>query len=101
MEFRILGPLEVRDCDRTLALGGAKQRALLAVLLLRVGQPVSMDQLVDALWPESPREEGVKALQVAISRLRRALGEDGVLATRAPGYELRVGDGELDSACFE
>src|SRR4051794_19155077 len=101
MQFQILGPLEVRDGDRAVALGGAKQRALLALLLLRANQRVSMDRLVDALWPESARDEGIKALQVAVSRLRRALDDDGVLVTRAPGYEMRVEEGELDADWFE
>src|ERR687893_628656 len=101
MEFQILGPLEVRDGDRSVALGGAKQRALLAMLLLRANEPVAMDRLVDALWPESPRSEAINALQVAVSRLRRSLGGNGMLATRAPGYELRIRDEDLDAARFE
>jgi DNA-binding SARP family transcriptional activator len=101
MDYRILGPLEVRDGDRAVALGGAKQRALLALLLLRANEAVATDQLLEALWPASPREEGVKALQVAVSRLRRALGSAATLTTRRPGYALRVGDGELDAVRFE
>ena len=68
MDFRILGPLEVRDGDRQLALGGTRQRALLGLLLLHANEVVSSDRLVDELWGEA---EGSKALQVAVSRLRR------------------------------
>ena len=62
---------------------------------------MSTDRLVDALWPRSPPDEGVKALQVAVSRLRRALGADGTLITRAPGYELRVEPDGLDADRYE
>jgi DNA-binding SARP family transcriptional activator len=91
MDFRILGPLEVYDGERRVALGGAKQRALLGLLLLHANEVVSSDRLVDELWGEADRS---KALQVAVSRLRKAIGPD-VLVTRPPGYELRV---ERDSS---
>src|ERR687885_455181 len=88
MESRILGPLAVRDGDRQLALGGARQRALLGLLLVHANEVVSSDRLVDALWNEAGLAEGSKALQVAVSRLRKVIGPD-VLLTRTPGYELR------------
>ncbi len=97
LRFRILGPLEVHDGEQPVALGGAKQRALLALLLLRAGEVVSSDRLVDELWGEADRS---KALQVAVSRLRKVIGAD-VLVTRPPGYELRVGAGKLDLHRFE
>jgi DNA-binding SARP family transcriptional activator len=100
MEFRILGPLEVLDGDRPLALGGPKQRALLAVLLLHANDVVAVERLVDELWGESPPATVAKSVQVYVSRLRRELGEDR-LRTRAPGYTLRVEPGELDAARFE
>src|SRR5512132_4232473 len=91
MDFRILGPLEVFDCDRRLALGGTKQRALLGLLLLHANEVVSSDRLVDELWDEAGLAEGSKALHVAVSRLRRALepepasgGERQVLVTSPP-----------------
>ena len=74
MDFRILGPLEVRDGDRRLALGGARQRALLALLLAHANEVVSSDRLIDELWGDEPPES--KALQVAVSRLRKVLGPD-------------------------
>jgi DNA-binding SARP family transcriptional activator len=100
MEFRILGPLEVADDGRLLALGGTKQRALLALLLLRANEVVSRDRLIDELWGGSPPDSGKTALQVHVSQLRKVLGRDLIL-TQPPGYLIRVGDGELDLHRFE
>jgi DNA-binding SARP family transcriptional activator/class 3 adenylate cyclase/tetratricopeptide (TPR) repeat protein len=95
MEFRILGPLEVLDNGRVVDVGAAKQRALLAVLLLNANRVVSTDSLIEALWGERPPATAQKALQVYVSQLRKAVGRDRIL-TRSPGYELGVGPGELD-----
>src|SRR5213079_2586582 len=95
MDFRILGPLEVVAPDGPVPLGGAKQRALLAVLLLRANEVVSTDRLIDAIWGEEPPETAAKALQVHVSQLRKALGPD-VIRTQAPGYALELAAGELD-----
>jgi DNA-binding SARP family transcriptional activator/tetratricopeptide (TPR) repeat protein len=100
MEFRILGPLEVLDDGRPIDVGAAKQRALLAVLLLNANRVVASDQLIEALWGERAPGTAQKALQVYVSQLRKALGRDRIL-TRAPGYELRVELGELDLERFE
>ena len=100
MEFRILGPLEVLDDGRTVDIGAAKQRALLAVLLLNANRVVSNDQLIEALWGERAPETAQKALQVYVSQLRKSLGRDRIV-TRTPGYELRVESGELDLERFE
>ena len=100
MEFRILGPLEVISDGQALDLGGAKQRALLAVLLLNPNEVVSRDRLIDALWEENPPDTAQKALQVHVSRLRRLLGGDRIV-TRAPGYAIRVDQDELDAERFE
>jgi DNA-binding SARP family transcriptional activator/DNA-binding beta-propeller fold protein YncE len=100
MEFRILGPLEVEDDGRLLALGGAKQRALLAVLLLHANEVVSRDRLIDELWGGSPPETASTALQVHVSQLRKELGRD-VIVTQAPGYRIRVEPGGLDVERFE
>src|SRR5688572_7555925 len=97
MEFRILGPLEVLDDGRRVDLGGAKQRALLAVLLLNPNQVVSTDRLIDALWDDDPPEQARKTLQVYVSQLRKAIGRDRI-ETRSPGYLVRVGEHELDLA---
>ena len=87
IEFRILGPFEVLEHDRALALGGPKVRALLAVLLLHRGEVVSTDRLIDALWGEHASATAAKTVQVYVSNLRKALG-DGVLITRGRGYVL-------------
>jgi DNA-binding SARP family transcriptional activator len=100
MEFRILGPLEVTSKGQVLDLGGAKQRALLAMLLLHPNQVVSRDRLVDALWEENPPNTAQKALQVHVSKLRGQLGRDRIV-TKAPGYAIRVEPGELDVERFE
>jgi len=64
MEFRVLGPLEVRDSGQSLALGGAKQRSLLALLLLNANEVVSVDRLVNEVWGERPPATAISTLQV-------------------------------------
>ena len=88
-EFRLLGSLEAVDSGRSLALGGHRQRAVLAVLLLRHGEVVSVDAIVDAVWGEQVPKTAVAYLQNCISRLRTQLGYE-TIETRAPGYALRV-----------
>src|SRR5262245_18872183 len=100
MEFRILGPLEVRDGEEPVAIGGGRQRALLAILLLRPNEAVCNDTLIDELWHGEPPETARKAIQVHVSGLRKVLGEDRIV-TQAPGYRLRVEPGELDLDRFE
>jgi DNA-binding SARP family transcriptional activator/tetratricopeptide (TPR) repeat protein len=100
MEFRILGPLEVVVDGRSLDLGAAKQRALLAVLLLEGNRVVSTDRLIDALWGEHAPETASKALQVYVSQLRKLLGSDRIV-TRTPGYQLRLEPEELDLDRFQ
>lgn len=99
MEFLILGPLEVVDEGQPLDLGGAKQRALLAALLLDANRVVTSDRLIEALWEEEPPETAQKALQVYVSQLRKLLGKER-LQTKASGYQLRVAGEELDLECF-
>ena len=99
MDFRLLGPLDVRDGERTITLGGRRQRALLAMLLLHANEVVSVDRLCDAMWGDQLPATGVKTVQIHVSRLRRTLGADRVV-TRAPGYLLRVEDGETDAQRF-
>ena len=100
MEFRILGPLEVSDGGGQVSLGGGKPRALLAVLLLHPNEVVSADRLIDELWGEDSPERAAAALRVNVSRLRKALSQD-VLATKSPGYVIRVEPEELDLHRFE
>jgi YVTN family beta-propeller protein len=100
VEFRILGPLEVEDDGRVLPLGGAKQRALLALLLLHANEVVSRDRLIDDIWGERAPETAATALQGYVSGLRKAVGVERIL-TRAPGYLLQVDSNEVDLARFE
>ena len=100
MEFRVLGPLEVREDGRVLPLGGGKEAALLTLLLLRGGETISIDRLIDALWAERPPASAAKSIHVYVSHLRRLLG-DGRLVTRGRGYALELRDDELDLARFE
>jgi DNA-binding SARP family transcriptional activator len=102
MQFRILGPLEVADGDAVIPLAGAKQRGLLAILLLSANETVSSDRLIDELWGGQPPESGRTALQVRVSQLRKALGAAGdAIDTRAPGYVLRLEPEQLDLDRFE
>ncbi len=73
MDFRILGPLEALDEGRPVRVGGGKQRALLALLLLHSNEPLSTDRLIDELWGEQPPGTAAKNVQVYVSRLRKAL----------------------------
>jgi DNA-binding SARP family transcriptional activator/ABC-type branched-subunit amino acid transport system substrate-binding protein len=100
VEFRILGPFEVVEGDRQLALGGPKQRAVLAILLLHRGEVVSTDRLIDELWGERPPSKATKTVQVYVSNLRKALG-DGLLVTEGRGYLLRTTAGQLDLDRFD
>ena len=98
MQFGILGPLEVTVNGRPLALGGARAREVLATLLVHCNRAVTSDQLVDELWPGKSAGKATASLQVRLSELRRLLrsaeGCADRLATRPPGYLLRVGTGE-------
>jgi DNA-binding SARP family transcriptional activator len=101
MQFRILGPLVVDDDRRQIPLGGARQRALLAILLLHRGQVVPAERLSEELYRPQPPPSADTALRAHISRLRRALGPSGALHTRAGGYVLDLEPGTLDSERFE
>jgi DNA-binding SARP family transcriptional activator len=101
VEFRILGPLEVVEEGRLLALGGSRQRALLAILLTRANEVVSNDRLIDELWGARPPRTATNALQFHVSRLRKTLGSSEAIVTREPGYVIRVAPHELDLLRFE
>ena len=93
LQLGVLGPLQISVAGRVIELRRAKQRSLLALLLLNVGEVVSTDRLVEELWAGQPPKTAVGSLQNLVSELRKALGPD-VLHTRAPGYVLDV-DPEL------
>jgi DNA-binding SARP family transcriptional activator len=99
LEFRILGPLEVVDGEEVLHLGGQKQRALLALLLLDPNRVVSTDRIVDALWGEQPPRTAATSLQNFVSQLRKLVGPE-TLVTKPPGYELRLAGEQLDLERF-
>jgi DNA-binding SARP family transcriptional activator len=107
MDFRILGPIEALDGGRVVRLGGSKQRALLALLVLHANETLSTDRLIDELWGERPPAAAAKTVQVHISRLRKTLAggqRDGLaaaVATREHGYELRLDPERLDAHRFE
>lgn len=100
--FRILGPVELRSGEKWTSVKAGKQRALLAMLLLHPGQPVSQDRLIEALWDSQPPKGAVNLLSVYVHQLRRQMGEDGVrvLVTRPPGYQAVLEPGELDADLF-
>jgi YVTN family beta-propeller protein len=100
MRFAVLGPLSVSLDRDAVALGGRKQRTLLAVLLLRSNAVVPRDELIDALWGEHPPPSASDSLDTYVYRLRKQLGSDRLLRERG-GYRLRVDDGELDVDRFE
>jgi DNA-binding SARP family transcriptional activator len=108
MEFRILGPLEVVIGSRRLELGGPKQRAVLAALVLEPNRVVSLYRLLDQLWGEEPPPRATATLQAYVSNLRRILEPERrprapatVLVTQAPGYLLRVDPGGVDFLVFK
>src|SRR5689334_2510364 len=101
MEFRILGPLEVRTEHGVVPLGGRKPRAVLAVLLLHANEPVSADRLATALWGEQASAGAIKAVQVNVSRLRKALSDGEIVTTSDAGYSVRVAAGGVDAERFE
>ena len=103
MDFRILGPLEACDERGEVPLGGIRQRALLALLVVHANETLSGDRLVEELWGERAPAAPAKTLQMHVSRLRRVLGGDptAALVTRDRGYELRVEPDRIDAHRFE
>lgn len=104
MDFRILGSLEATAGAVAIDLGPPKQRALLAILLLHPREIVSIDRLIESLWPGSPPRTAAHSVQIYVSELRKALAPiaaGDVILTRQPGYELRVADDEIDARRFE
>ena len=100
MDVRLFGQLEVADGGVALAVRGAKQRALLALLALHRGEPVSADWLIDVLWGDGQAANPANALQAQVGQLRRTLGAGAIVTTEA-GYALAVGPDEVDVVRFE
>src|SRR5262245_29485900 len=100
MDFRILGPLEVRDGERDVRLRGGKQRALLALLLVNANRTLPIDRIVDELWGEDVPGSAHKMVQIHVSKLRKHL-TPGVLHTRPPGYSLQLEADDVDLHRFE
>ena len=102
LELRLLGGFDVVADGRSLPLGGARQRAVLARLAISANELVPTDQLVDQVWGGAPPRGAVTTLQVYVSHLRKALaGTDATIETRRPGYVLIVAPTAIDSLRFE
>ena len=100
MEVRLFGELEAVASGVPVPVRGAKQRALLALLALQRGQPVSAGRLIDLLWGDGQAANPANALQAQIGQLRRTLGAAAILTTEA-GYALAAGPDEVDVVRFE
>jgi DNA-binding SARP family transcriptional activator len=103
MRFRLLGPLEVRAGEDWKEIGAPKWRSLLAVLLIRAGQVVPVDVLISELWRDAPPARAANLVSIYVHRLRHLMDDaDGsVLRTRAPGYQLRLGEADSDLQVFD
>ena len=100
MEFFVLGPLEVRHDGRAIPVSGSKQRALLAILLLHANELVSRDALLEELYGERQPGTAGHSLDHQISRLRKTLPVQGLIATRPGGYALEIDLESVDSRRF-
>src|SRR5690349_14015451 len=98
MEIRLLGHIEVTVDDHQVALGGAKQRAVLAMLALQANRTVSAERLIDGLWEDPQPPSAPKMVQNYVWRLRKLLGEEGgfEIRTHGRGYELCVDPETVD-----
>jgi DNA-binding SARP family transcriptional activator len=111
VEFHVLGPVEVVGDAGPLHVASGRQTALLALLLIHAGRPVTTDRIIDALWADEPPESGAKTVAFHVSKLRdalapgRAKGGTGpnpsMLGTAPGGYVLRAAPGLVDAARFE
>ena len=98
--MRLFGELEIERDGEAISVRGAKQRALLALLALGRGSPVSADRLIDQLWSDAQTAKPANALQAQVVQLRRTLGASAVVTTEA-GYALDLNARDLDTAQFE
>ncbi|HEU5108561.1 MAG TPA: BTAD domain-containing putative transcriptional regulator, partial [Micromonosporaceae bacterium] len=103
VRFKILGPIEVTCGDVAVRIPPGRQPVILAALLLEPNRVVSIDRLIDVVWEEKPPATARTQVQICVSALRQAftgLGVEPLIETRAPGYLLRLADGQLDSQLF-
>src|SRR5206468_11418882 len=100
MEFRVLGPLEVIGPRGRIKIGSDLQRAILALLVLHVGETVSTDHLIDEVWGDDPPPSARHAIGVHVARLRRALGV-ACIESQPHGYRLRAEESDIDLGRFE
>src|SRR5689334_9929347 len=100
VDFRLLGPLEVVAGDEPVSLGGPKQRALLALLLLRANEVVPRELAIDTIWGDEPPGQAVNGLQVYVHGLRKALGRERI-EQRGAGYAIAVARDAVDVQRFE
>lgn len=101
LRFRLLGPLEVRSDDRIIPVSSAKQRVLLAALLVDANRTVSADELVSRIWDDEPPSGARNTLHSYVMRLRRTLDDERSLVTRPDGYAIEVAPEALDVNQFE
>ena len=102
MHLHLLGPVEARLDGRTLQLGPPKQRAVLAMLALKPGRTVSVDELAEGLWGEQPPASAAKMIQLYVSHLRRAIeGNGAAIVTHGRGYALELPGEQVDTVRFE
>lgn len=99
-EFRLLGPLAVTVDDRPVVVHATKLRILLASLILRAGEVVPAEVLIDAVWGDTPPATARNTLQVYLGRLRQAVGVDGIIANRTGGYVIDVPQSMIDAGQF-
>ena len=101
IELRVLGPLELWCDGEPVAIGGAKQRAVLAVLVLREGEVVPVERLVDEVWGDEPPPSAARTIESYISRLRQLFnGRGPTLSRRGSGYVIDLRDAALDARSF-
>lgn len=101
MEFGLLGPLEIIDRDRAVPIRSAKHRILLAALLLRAGELVTVDELAEAIWGAALPADPRRVVQTYVTRLRKLLGGTELIQSRPEGYAIAVGPGDVDVRRFE
>jgi DNA-binding SARP family transcriptional activator/DNA-binding transcriptional ArsR family regulator/Flp pilus assembly protein TadD len=99
--FGLLGPLRVSDGGRTVSIPAAKQRVLLACLLLRAGELVTVDELAEAIWGDALPAQPRRVVQTYVTRLRKLLGAEGLIQRRLEGYVIAVAPGDVDVGRFE